>query len=240
MTELESAFEVLLARVRAFQLMPLHGMTKAELEEEESLIVALGALSFQSMCGPPESCILEARVPLRRLELPQQPAQKLFPGVRHDLECPDCKEAGEVVFMVFREVSKFGPFYGCPRYPSCKASHGAHPDGAPLGVPANKATKAARVEAHAWFDRLWKGKDGLMNRRAAYSWMQEAMGMTPEQAHIGNFDVPTCARLVELVKKQLVAKECVSGDGKPALAPDHYCADCIKLVGERSIRSGGY
>ncbi len=195
------AFEFLLARARALQLIPLEGMTGAEKDEEEALLTALGAMSFQSMCGPPEHFILEARVPLRR-EPP--PVEVRFPGVRTDLVCPDCIErTGETVLMVFREVSKFGPFYGCPRFPECKASHGAHPDGAPLGVPANKATKDARVEAHSWFDKLWKGQSGLMNRRAAYSWMQQAMGMTPEQAHIGHFDIPTCTRLVELVKQRL-------------------------------------
>ncbi len=126
-----------------------------------------------------------------------------FDGARKDLPCPDCAERGRAVMMVFHPRSKYGPFYGCPHYPDCTATHGAHPNGAPLGTPANKATKTARIEAHAWFDRLWKGKNGLMNRSAAYAWMREAMEMTAEQAHIGNFDTATCSRLIELVKARL-------------------------------------
>ena len=37
--------------------------------------------------------------------------------------------------MVLRN-SKYGLFYGCSTYPNCKASHGAHKDGKPLGTPA--------------------------------------------------------------------------------------------------------
>lgn len=144
--------------------------------------------------------LLESGVP----ELPDEDETKIFTKVRTDLPCPDCAERGEQVMLVFRSRSKFGPFYGCPRFPTCKASHGAHPDGAPLGTPAGAATKAARIEAHAWFDKLWKG--GLMKRTAAYAWMREAMGMTADQAHIGHFDVATCSKLIELVKVRLEQK----------------------------------
>lgn len=56
------------------------------------------------------------------------------PAARVDLVCPECG-----ALMRLRK-SRFGLFYGCTRYPYCKASHGAHPDGAPLGVPVNKAS----------------------------------------------------------------------------------------------------
>jgi len=62
------AFEYLLARVRVIQEIPLAGSTRAEREEEAALLVAPGAISFQSMCGPHEGFILEERVPLCRGE----------------------------------------------------------------------------------------------------------------------------------------------------------------------------
>lgn len=117
------------------------------------------------------------------------------------LRCPEC--GGR---MVLRQ-SKYGPFYGCADYPDCRAAHGCHPDGRPLGKPANKETKQARIVAHEAFDKLWKppeGKEkGRMKRKEAYRWMQTALGMTKDEAHIGNFDKEQCARLVEAVEKYL-------------------------------------
>lgn len=111
-----------------------------------------------------------------------------------DLSCPECGSP-----MTLRP-SKFGPgrqYYACTRYPDCRGAHGAHQDGTPLGIPANQATKDMRKAAHATFDTLWKG--GYMSRGGAYVWMQKALGMTPDEAHIANFDTKTCARLIRAV-----------------------------------------
>ena len=52
------------------------------------------------------------------------------------LEHP-CLECG--ASMMLRE-SKFGLFYGCSTFPVCRATHGAHKDGRPLGITVRKAT----------------------------------------------------------------------------------------------------
>jgi ssDNA-binding Zn-finger/Zn-ribbon topoisomerase 1 len=114
---------------------------------------------------------------------------------RTDLTCPECSAP-----MKLRD-SRYGLFYGCTAFPKCKATHGAHPDGAPLGRPADKATKRARMDAHDAFDQLWK--DGRMKRRAAYAWMRRALELSPEEAHIGMMDIETCQRLIEAVKDVL-------------------------------------
>lgn len=54
------------------------------------------------------------------------------------------------------------------------------------------------MRAHAAFDTLWKG--GEMPRGDAYRWMQGALGMSQDEAHIGRFDVATCDRLVAAVE----------------------------------------
>lgn len=97
--------------------------------------------------------------------------------------------------------SRHGLFYGCTNYPRCNATHGAHPNGAPLGVPANKATKAARMRLHAVFDLLWKGRKGA--RKPAYAWLRGAMGMDDAACHIANFDIETCERAIALVHEEL-------------------------------------
>lgn len=108
--------------------------------------------------------------------------------------CPECDAP-----MRLRQ-SKHGKFYSCPNWPECDVTHGAHPDGRPLGKPATREVREARVRAHAAFDGLWKG--GGMKRKDAYSWLQEAMGLTRDEAHIGNFDAAQCERLVELVGRR--------------------------------------
>ena len=121
-------------------------------------------------------------------------------GTILDHPCPECGEP-----MVLRD-SKYGLFYGCSGFPKCKASHGAHKKtGQPLGTPADGPTKKARIRAHDSFDQLWKGKH--MGRGDAYVWMQEAMEMTEDEAHIGKFTIDHCDRLELLVDEYLEEKD---------------------------------
>ena len=122
---------------------------------------------------------------------------KDFPKEVFDLKCPECEST-----MVLRKYSKYGPFYGCSTYPKCLASHGTHPDGAPLGIPADRITKRARIEAHKVFDQLWKD-NGPMTRKDAYSWLRRQMKMTKEECHIGKFDEESCNKIIDFVAEEL-------------------------------------
>lgn len=108
------------------------------------------------------------------------------------IACGDCGSP-----MVLRN-SRFGQFYGCTKFPACKGTHGAHPDGKPMGIPANKETKEARITAHAAFDTLWK--TNLMKRKEAYRWMRRAMDLPAKMAHISMFSKEQCALLCALIK----------------------------------------
>lgn len=112
-----------------------------------------------------------------------------YPKERTNLVCGDC---GSV--MRLRE-SRYGPFYSCTQYPACRGSHGAHPDGAPLGVPADKATKEARIAAHNAFDEWWRSRG--MTRAEAYEWL-ERHGPQP---HIGEMSEAECDDLVALIEE---------------------------------------
>jgi uncharacterized protein DUF3268 len=117
-----------------------------------------------------------------------------FPGMRNDLPCGECGSR-----MELRESRKFPqPFYGCTGFPECRGTHGAHTDGTPLGRPADKETKVARMRAHAVFDLTWKQKL-VSHRGAAYNWMRQVMGLTHSQAHIGMFDRDQCELLIRMV-----------------------------------------
>lgn len=117
---------------------------------------------------------------------------------RSVVQCPICKEA-----MILRSTSRFTYpngqgrlFWGCTRYPKCKATHGAHPDGTPLGIPADQETKQWRVKAHESFDKLWKQHD--LTRKQSYVVLQKIMGMNEKEAHIARFDIAQCKRLIAL------------------------------------------
>lgn len=114
-----------------------------------------------------------------------------FPEARTDLVCGDCGAPMEI------RPSKYGCFYGCTRYPDCRGTHGAHSDGRPKGIPANKETREARIRAHRVFDQIWKGQH--MSRRDAYRWMREVMHLSHNEAHIGRFDSESCEKLIAFV-----------------------------------------
>jgi len=109
-----------------------------------------------------------------------------------------CGECGAKMNL---KESKHGYFYSCSKYPGCRGSHGAHPNGKPLGIPADKATKRRRIIAHRFFDKLWKGQP--ITRDQAYRWLQRELNMTELECHIGRFDIDQCDRVIDLVRKFL-------------------------------------
>ncbi len=118
-----------------------------------------------------------------------------------ELKCPECGAD-----MVLRQTTKYTynngqprRFYGCSRWPDCNAAHGAHPDGTPLGTPANKATKESRIKAHNAFDGYWRERG--MPRNDAYKLLQSLMGLDKNAAHIGNFDTNQCEELVRKIQE---------------------------------------
>jgi len=125
----------------------------------------------------------------------QRPVRSPPPGWVQ-LDCPECGAP-----MRLKE-SHYGLFYGCTEWgkTGCKGSHGAHPDGRPLGIPADDRTKKMRMAAHNAFDPLWNGPAAVFDsREAAYAWMQQALGKSVEDAHIGRFNRDDCKALVEAI-----------------------------------------
>jgi ssDNA-binding Zn-finger/Zn-ribbon topoisomerase 1 len=115
------------------------------------------------------------------------------PPAECDLTCPECGAAMRL------KKSKYGLFYSCSMFPACRASHGAHPDGRPLGRPGTAEEKVARVCAHEAFDTMYKGPNAPKSKSAAYQWMERVMDLTPEECHIGLFDMDACEELMRMV-----------------------------------------
>lgn len=125
----------------------------------------------------------------------EPPPGRGLPGERFDLDCPDCLGKSH---LQLRKSDAHGLFYGCVKWPDCRGTHGAHPDGRPKGIPGNKATREARIKAHEVFDLLFSGPKPKMTEEAAYVWMAGAMGLSFEEAHIARFTVEQCNALIKL------------------------------------------
>lgn len=139
-----------------------------------------------------------------------------LPGERTDLTCPDCGSG-----MYLHATGDRVRIYFCDQRPLCDANHGAHSDGSPHGVPADRATREARSRAHQAFDLLWTRSH--MSREEAYAWLGRALALSEEEAHIGLFDASTCEHVVALATAELARLEAlpppkVGADGQ-LLAP---------------------
>ena len=116
------------------------------------------------------------------------------------VKCPYCDN--DAVFVKGSKIYPHRPdlygkkFYLCS---PCDAYVGCHSDGKPLGRLANRQLRKAKMQAHAVFDPLWK--DGPLSRTEAYRWLSKAMGLHPDETHIGMFDVGQCLKVEQLVKE---------------------------------------
>ena len=116
--------------------------------------------------------------------------------------CPYCRERSQLVngSKIYNSNQFNGQlFYACM---PCQAWVGCHKGtDKPLGRLANKELRAAKMKAHAAFDPIWKhGGD----RRGAYAWLAEQLGIESKACHIGMFDVPMCERVVEICLRREV------------------------------------
>lgn len=85
-------------------------------------------------------------------------------------------------------------FYKCT---PCDAYVGCH-DGTEnaFGRLANAELRDAKMEAHAFLDKLWKSGDH--KRGHVYGWLANQLGIDKKDCHIGMFDVAMCRRVVEV------------------------------------------
>lgn len=88
-------------------------------------------------------------------------------------------------------------YYVCARFPICDAYVKAHKKSSlPMGVLADPALRRKRIQAHYAFDRLWK--EGPLTKKQAYRWLQSALGLPEDQAHIACFSRYQCDRVIAM------------------------------------------
>lgn len=116
------------------------------------------------------------------------------------VNCPDCGTRMRLKPSQFKN----GYWYSCPRFPECRGSHGAHPNGKPLGVPANQETKEWRIKTHQLFDPIYEcyptGRERRKARWRLYQWLAYTMQLDISQAHIGRFTVEQCQQLIGFIQ----------------------------------------
>lgn len=101
-------------------------------------------------------------------------------------------------------------FYLCA---PCDAYCGTHPDGRPMGIPADKHLRKARNYVHGLFDPLWEKADQAYGgessakirgvaRSRAYRWLASRMGITTEECHVTMFDLDRCRRAYRILRDE--------------------------------------
>lgn len=118
--------------------------------------------------------------------------------------CPYCTEpaklvTGAEVYGHRPDLAslKFWRCLPCRAYVGCHRYGVGYGDGTrPLGRLANAELRIAKKTAHGVFDQIWKS--GRMTRSAAYKWLAGELGIPCNEAHIGEFDVPMCNRVMDV------------------------------------------
>jgi hypothetical protein len=117
--------------------------------------------------------------------------------------CPYCNKPARLVDsrgIYGPRALQLGNFWQCR---PCDAYVGCHGfTNRPLGTLANAELRAARKEAHGFFDGLWRRGGKFANRREAYKWLANKMGKSGNKTHIAMFDVGECKKVVELCRKE--------------------------------------
>ncbi|MGD9567560.1 MAG: DUF3268 family zinc-finger domain-containing protein [Sedimentibacter sp.] len=111
--------------------------------------------------------------------------------------CPYCGQQAKYVDSKVVYGRSYGMIYLCQ---PCDAYVGVHKGtNEPLGRLANKELRYWKMAAHEAFDPIWKTKK--MKRNNAYKWLAEQLRLSPEETHIGMFDITMCKIVIEICKK---------------------------------------
>ena len=117
--------------------------------------------------------------------------------VQNKIICPYCEQSA----LLMTSEEYYGQDYGTNLYVCrpCDARVGTHKNSTkPLGTLANSKLRDLRMKCHGSFDRIWKSKE--MTRSKAYRWLQQQMGLSSQEAHIGMFNEQQCRKLLGILQ----------------------------------------
>lgn len=117
-----------------------------------------------------------------------------------DVICNYCGRKAELVDSKVIYGTSYGMMYLCRH---CNAYVGCHKGtDRPLGRLADAELRYWKKAAHAVFDPLWRQGRFRGQRKAAYEWLAEQMGLPVEQTHIGMFDIAQCKQAIKIVQEK--------------------------------------
>ena len=117
-----------------------------------------------------------------------------------DVICNYCGRKTELVDSKVIYGTSYGMMYLCRH---CNAYVGCHKGtDRPLGRLADAELRYWKKAAHAVFDPLWRQGRFRGQRKAAYEWLAEQMGLPVEQTHIGMFDIAQCKQAIKIVQEK--------------------------------------
>lgn len=139
---------------------------------------------------------------LQRFKLVKEQFKKVRNRLPIPTICPNCGAAVVLVnnsVIYGQELGKWPFAYRCITK-KCDSYVGIHPKtDIPLGMLANRATRAARRAAKEAFMPMWE-QQGI-KKTAAYRWLGEKMGIANvDHVHIGWFSIEQCKRVIEICK----------------------------------------
>jgi hypothetical protein len=111
---------------------------------------------------------------------------------------------GEVIYPHRPDLHDLS-FWNCA---NCEAYVGCHKGTTtPMGRLADRKLRIAKMAAHAKFDQLWNTKRSVTDRASArtseYLWLAGELKISKSQCHIGDFDLYTCYKVVDLVQARI-------------------------------------
>lgn len=101
----------------------------------------------------------------------------------------------------------YGMRWICKRFPDCRGSVGAHPDGRPLGTVPNPEDKVWRGRLHALIDPLWRNPSPTDDRRkkyrrgSVYRWLSIITNLPIDEVHVGMWDAEMCQKVLKLIEQ---------------------------------------
>lgn len=120
--------------------------------------------------------------------------------IKNEVICPYCNK--KAIWCENRAIygRNYGRSYMCYLCKDCDAYVGCHNNTKkPLGTLANRDLRRWRMRAHAEFDPIWKSGQHR-KRHKAYGWLARELGV--EEIHIGESDIETCIKIIELSKAE--------------------------------------
>ena len=103
-------------------------------------------------------------------------------------------------------MTKNSYLYICSRWPVCDSYVGTHKkDRRPLGTLADKKLRRKRILAHRSLEALQQHCH--MKKSEVYVGLQEKLGLSEEQTHIGMFSEAMCEKTISLCNQAVVASQ---------------------------------